>query len=133
MQGRPATGEAMQRRIEMHSSLESLAFPQLSRTDGDHAKHPGVNSLPVCGNSETETSPRESNQNGQGLINDLVADVRTSHNLCGVEMWRDGLGAAYLLPTLSLVGTSRARARPLPFRHPRMRSRLRCASVRGLR
>ena len=28
--------------------------------------------------------------------------------LCGVEMWRGGLGAAYLLPTLSSVGASLA-------------------------
>ncbi len=28
--------------------------------------------------------------------------------LCGVEVWRDGLGGAYLLPTLSSVGASLA-------------------------
>ncbi len=28
--------------------------------------------------------------------------------LCGVEVWRGGLGGAYLLPTLSSVGASRA-------------------------
>ena len=27
-------------------------------------------------------------------------------DLCGVEMWRGGLGAVYLLPTLSSVGAS---------------------------
>jgi len=29
-------------------------------------------------------------------------------NLCGVEVWRGGLGVAYLLPTLSAVGASLA-------------------------
>ncbi len=29
-------------------------------------------------------------------------------NLCGVEVWRGGLGGAYLLPTLSSVGASLA-------------------------
>lgn len=29
-------------------------------------------------------------------------------HLCGVEMWRGGVGAAYLLPTLSLAGASLA-------------------------
>jgi hypothetical protein len=28
--------------------------------------------------------------------------------MCGVEVWRGGVGAAYLLPTLSSVGASRA-------------------------
>src|ERR1700692_3805364 len=28
--------------------------------------------------------------------------------MCGVEVWRGGLGGAYLLPTLSSVGASRA-------------------------
>jgi hypothetical protein len=27
-------------------------------------------------------------------------------DLCGVEVWRGGLGGAYLLPTLSFVGAS---------------------------
>ena len=29
-------------------------------------------------------------------------------NICGVEMWRGGVGAAYLLPALSLAGASLA-------------------------
>ena len=28
------------------------------------------------------------------------------HLMCGVEMWRGGLGAAYLLPALSSAGAS---------------------------
>ena len=30
------------------------------------------------------------------------------HLMCGVEVWRGGLGGAYLLPTLSSVGASLA-------------------------
>jgi hypothetical protein len=32
----------------------------------------------------------------------------TSSNMCGVEVWRGGLGGAYRLPTLSYAGASLA-------------------------
>ena len=38
----------------------------------------------------------------------LLPRVGTGRNLCGVEVWRGGLGGAYLLPTLSSVGASLA-------------------------
>jgi hypothetical protein len=36
---------------------------------------------------------------------------RAKIDLCGVEMWRGGLGAAYLLPALSSAGASLASPR----------------------
>jgi hypothetical protein len=46
----------------------------------------------------------------------MATEPRESHNVleadfwpgtvCGVEMWRGGLGAAYLLPALSAAGAS---------------------------
>jgi hypothetical protein len=40
------------------------------------------------------------------LKNDLTGP--TLLEMCGVEVWRGGLGGAYLLPTLSSVGASLA-------------------------
>jgi hypothetical protein len=40
-------------------------------------------------------------------ITDVTGHVKSSQkHLCGVEMWRGGLGAAYLLPALSYAGAS---------------------------
>ena len=43
------------------------------------------------------------------LINAETGQVESTENqMCGVEVWRGGLGGAYPLPTLSSVGASLA-------------------------
>jgi hypothetical protein len=36
----------------------------------------------------------------------LIGELLSPDSLCGVEMWRGGVGAAYLLPALSSAGAS---------------------------
>ena len=36
----------------------------------------------------------------------VTGQLRPGTDLCGVEVWRGGLGGTYLLPTLSLAGAS---------------------------
>jgi hypothetical protein len=44
---------------------------------------------------------------GPGLANsERIVATLPNRVMCGVEMWRGGVGAAYLLPTLSLAGAS---------------------------
>jgi hypothetical protein len=43
---------------------------------------------------------------GFALSNDIPLGFDTGSDLCRVEMWRGGLGAAYLLPALSSAGAS---------------------------
>jgi hypothetical protein len=43
-------------------------------------------------------------ERSSALKNDLTGP--TLLEMCGVEVWRGGLGGAYLLPTLSFVGAS---------------------------
>ena len=43
-----------------------------------------------------------------GLLRSLVYCGGLTFSICGVEMWRDGVGTAYLLPALSSAGASLA-------------------------
>jgi len=47
-------------------------------------------------------------ENVRFLIAVLAGKVASRTIFCGVKAWRGGLGGAYLLPTLSLVGASLA-------------------------
>ena len=42
------------------------------------------------------------------MLRTAQREVKPTLTVCGVEVWRGGLGGAYLLPTLSFVGASRA-------------------------
>jgi hypothetical protein len=43
----------------------------------------------------------------QRPLPEICANQRRDFQMCGVEVWRGGLGSAYPLPTLSSVGASR--------------------------
>jgi hypothetical protein len=56
--------------------------------------------LPVCSDCSLQRFEKRESSHKPSAVPDL--------HLCGVEVWRGGLGGAYRLPTLSSVGTSLA-------------------------
>jgi hypothetical protein len=44
----------------------------------------------------------------QNYVRRKIREVAPKIHLCGVEMWRGGVGAAYLFPALSSAGASLA-------------------------
>jgi hypothetical protein len=57
---------------------------------------------------DSEASGRKNSFKGMEKSAQKVFDRATLLEMCGVEVWRGGLGGAYLLPTLSSVGASLA-------------------------
>jgi hypothetical protein len=53
-----------------------------------------------------ESQPFQTQQSTRCLINAVTVQVSTSPHICGVEVWRGGLGGTYLLPALSFAGAS---------------------------